>query len=428
MKNIHLLQNILSKHSGECEHSIVANDTTSYELFFVHGKLETVRKAEHSSAQISVFVKHDGKLGSASFVADESATEQEIESKTQEALGNAKMIFDEPYELPCDDKQLDGVIPSNLGGRDEKQVAADVAKAVLSACTLNDCSINALEVFVTTRVNTVLNSKGVNKRQTKHTVSVEVIPTCNAEAESVELFETYEFGNLDEQAIIREIAARVEDVSMRAKAVKPQEKIDCPVILNPYDIREMFEELVSDAQYSSVYLHTNLHELGSKWQSSPVGDKLTITMRGVVDGSPASALFDKDGTSLCDKTIVKDGELVANFGASRFAQYLGKEATGALGCIDVESGNTTISELQSTPHLECVYLSGIQTDLYNDYIGGEIRLAYYFDGEKRIPVTGIAMSGKLSEVLNNITLSKERVVSGCYSGPEKIRLDKMNIF
>jgi len=43
-------------------------------------------------------------------------------------------------------------------------------------------------------------------------------------------------------------------------------------------------------------------------------------------------------------------------------------------------------------------------------------------------VTGIAMSGKLSEVLNTLTLSKETVVSGAYRGPEKIRLEKMKIF
>lgn len=427
MKNLDLLKNVLIKQSGN-DFCIVATDTASYELFFVHGKLETVRKSAHSSAQVSVYVKHDGKLGSASFVADESATEQEIEHKIDEAVQNAKMIFDEPYDLPCGNESFDGVIPSNLGGKDEKQVAADVAHAVLGACTKKDCSINALEVFVVTRVNTVLNSRGIDKRQTKHTVSVEAIPTCNAEAESVELFETYEFGNLDAEEISREIAARVEDVSARAHAVKPQNKIDCPVILNPYDIREFFEELIYDAQYSSAYLHTNLHSIGEKWQTDPTGDKLTVTMRGVVEGSPASALFDADGITLCDMTIVKDGELVANFGANRYAQYMGKQPTGALKCIDVEVGSVSISDMLNSPHLECVYLSGLQTDLYNDYIGGEIRLAYYFDGEKRIPVTGIAMSGKLSEVLNTLTLSKERTISGSYRGPEKIKLGKMKIF
>ena len=62
-------------------------------------------------------------------------------------------------------------------------------------------------------------------------------------------------------------------------------------------------------------------------------------------------------------------------------------------------------------------MSGIQVDLYNDYIGGEIRLAYYFDGEKTLPVTGISMSGKLSRVLSAMRLSNQSVTEGAYEGP-----------
>jgi len=70
--------------------------------------------------------------------------------------------------------------------------------------------------------------------------------------------------------------------------------------------------------------------------------------------------------------------------------------------------------------LECVSMSGLQLDLYNDYIGGEIRLAYYFDGEKTVPVTGITMSAKLSDVLRRLSLSAETTVSGAYEGPERL--------
>ncbi len=427
MKNLDIIKSVLSNQKGTDGYSVHATDTVSYELFFVHGNLETVRKSEHSSAQASVYVKHDGKLGSSNFGIDSSASARDIEEKAAQAASKALMIFDEPYELVGGGKFV-GEIESNLCGKDEKQIAADVAKAVIYACNEKDCDINALEIFVVTKTSTVLNSLGADKSQTKHTVSIEAIPTCNTGKESVELFETYEYGNFNKEAVMREIAARVQDVSARAKAKKPERTLDCPVILNPYDIREMFEEIVADADYSRVYLHSNLMSVGDKWQTNPVGDKLTVTMRGAIDGSPASALFDRDGTTLKDVVIIKDGVLTANFGSNRFAQYLGKDATGALGCINVEAGNTPCGQLMKEPHLECVYLSGLQVDLYNDYIGGEIRLAYYFDGEKRIPVTGIAMSGKLSEVLNTLTLSKETVVSGAYKGPEKIKLGKLTIF
>ncbi len=428
MKNLNLIENILSKLIGADDYSVFATDTDSYELFFVHGKLETVRKSVHSSAQASVYVDHDGKRGCANFGIGVSADEAEITRKANEALARANMIYDENYSIPSDSQPFDKTVGSNLCGKDEKQIGEAVANAVMQACRKDDCGINALEVFVTKRVSTVRNSRGVDKTQTKFTVSIEAIPTCDSEEESVELFETYTYGSLDADAITREIEARIEDVSARAQAIKPAFKIDCPVILNPYEIRTLFEEITSDADFARIYQRANQHSVGDFWQTSAAKDKLNVTMRGIMKDSPASALFDRDGTALCDRKIIQQGQIVAGYGSHRFAQYLGEQPTGAIACIDVECGNTPISEMLSLPHLECVYLSGLQVDLYNDYIGGEIRLAYYFDGQKRIPVTGIAMSGKLSEVLDTLTLSKESALLGAYRGPEKIRLEKMNVF
>ena len=78
--------------------------------------------------------------------------------------------------------------------------------------------------------------------------------------------------------------------------------------------------------------------------------------------------------------------------------------------------------MKRQPCLDIVSMSGLQLDLYNDYIGGEIRLAYYFDGEKTVPVTGITMSAKLSEALSSMNLSTETGVSGEYDGPQRMLL------
>ena len=66
-------------------------------------------------------------------------------------------------------------------------------------------------------------------------------------------------------------------------------------------------------------------------------------------------------------------------------------------------------------------------DLFNDYIGGEIRLAYWVDGEKAVPVTGISMSGKLSQVLANMRLSRESVTDGAYEGPALLMMPGMKV-
>ncbi|MCI6433866.1 MAG: hypothetical protein MR828_03710, partial [Clostridiales bacterium] len=65
---------------------------------------------------------------------------------------------------------------------------------------------------------------------------------------------------------------------------------------------------------------------------------------------------------------------------------------------------------------------------FSDYIGGEVRLAYYHDGEKCTPVTGISISGSASEVLNSIHFSSKPAVCDGYMGPEKAQLTNMKIF
>lgn len=425
--NIDDITNALKEVAGVSDYKIVNTVTESYEQFFVHGKLETVRECVSDDRNVTVYSKHDGKLGSSSFDVTASLDAEALKARIEHAVSSAALCFDDAYSIPENDTCIAN-IPSNLADMDAKTVAKRVADTVKQANCLPGCDVNALEVFVVKKTVRVLNSRGIDKTQTKYTLSVEAIPTCNGEEQSVELFETYTLAELDEDWLRAEISARLEDVAARLKAVKPAQRLTCPVIFNAYELKTLFENLVADCNMAYVYAHANLLSVGDALQSAPRGDKLSITMRAAVKGSPASAVFDQDGTTLRDRQIIKDGRIVALFGSHRFAQYLGQEETGALQCIDVECGSTPVEALTAGPHLELIYLSGLQVDVYNDYIGSEVRLAYYCDGKERVPVTGIAISGKLSDVLNTVTLSSERTVSGSYVGPEKVKADGFNIF
>ncbi|MBQ7306321.1 MAG: hypothetical protein IJW85_08940, partial [Clostridia bacterium] len=99
-----------------------------------------------------------------------------------------------------------------------------------------------------------------------------------------------------------------------------------------------------------------------------------------------------------------------------------EKPSGSLRCAQVAPGTLPMADMKRQPCLDIVSMSGLQLDLYNDYIGGEIRLAYYFDGEKTVPVTGITMSAKLSEALSSMNLSTETGVSGEYDGPQRMLL------
>ena len=95
--------------------------------------------------------------------------------------------------------------------------------------------------------------------------------------------------------------------------------------------------------------------------------------------------------------------------------------------MEMEKGTLTEKELEGDRYLELVSLSGLQVELYSDYIGGEIRLAYLHENGNVTPVTGITMSGKLSEVLDALRFSSKTGVSGSFMGPEKMLLKNMHV-
>ena len=422
---IELLKKLLEGNKTVSDYRINRTGRTSSELFFVHRNLETSRATDVCDMNVTVYVDHDGKKGESSFAVYESMTETDLRLKIAEAAERAKLVFNEPYEIPCGEK-TEREVPSNFKNYEPKELAAKIAEAAFKADNYENGSINALEVFVNKFEITVVNSKGVDVTEVKYNAMVEAIPTWNENGESVELYEAYRFTEFDADEITAEIDEKMKEVRDRKHAVKPAEKIEADVVLNVKEAGELFSELANDLTYASVYSHYNLHKIGDDLQNGD-GDKITLEMKGAMKGSEYSAAFDADGVSLADKKIISGGKVEGYFGTNRFASYLGEKPTGNLQCVSVEKGSLTDKELGEKPCLECVSLSGLQIDLYNDYIGGEIRLAYYRHDGVAEPVTGISMSGKLSEVLAEIRLSDKTKVRGYYGGPYKVLLKGMEI-
>lgn len=426
MKNrIELLKKLLGENKEVSDYKINFVGTESSELFFVGKKLETARATDVCDILVTVYKDHDGKKGESAFSVYESMTEADLKEKIAAAVTRAKLVSNEPYDI-VSGKIAQRDVPSNFSDYEPKELAALIAKAVQKADLLVSGAINALEIFVYRHETKVLNSKGVDVTEIKYDAMIEAIPTWNENGESVELYEAYRFTEFDEAEIIAEINEKMREVRDRRHAAKPAEKIEADVVLNMQEAGELFSELAGDLNYASVYSHLNLHKLGEDLQHGD-GDKITITMKGEMKGSDYSAAFDSDGFELADKTIVENGKVTGYYGMNRFAAYLGEKPTGNLRCVGVNAGTLSDGELEKTTYLECISLSGLQLDLYNDYIGGEIRLAYLHKDGKTIPVTGISMSGRLSNVLSSIRLSDIVKVRRNYGGPYKVLLKGMEI-
>lgn len=420
------IEKILKENDTLDGYRIVTQKTESYEVFFVHRKLETVRATDTESTDVTVYVRHDGKLGDSAFTLYASMTEADAAAKVAAAASRALLVSNEPYELP-EGGAGEFSLPTNFTDYAMPDLAAAVADAVFAADCLEGGSINATEIFLYKDTVRVRSSRGIDKTQVKYHAMIEAIPTWNEGGESVELYEDHRFTEFDPAAVTAEIGRKMREVRDRQSAVKPQTPMNVDVVLNPHEISSLLRNITRNMDYSTVYSHSNLYALGDDLQKDGTGDKLTVTMAGALEGSIHSAAFDGDGLELKPACVIRDGVVSSLFGGSRFAQYLKAEPTGYLNCVSLEPGTLTEDALANMTYLECVSLSGLQVDLRNDYIGGEIRLAYLHEGGRVTPVTGISMSAKVSAVLGSLGLSDTVTVSGTYRGPDKLLMRGVSI-
>ncbi|MBR4872273.1 MAG: hypothetical protein IKV00_00405 [Clostridia bacterium] len=417
---------LLKENEAVADYRLNTVTTESYEMFFVHEALETVRSTDTTDRKVTVFVACDGKLGEATFSVYASYTDDDIRREIGAACAKARLAGNQPYELPADET-LVREADSNLKNYNAAELAAAVAEAVFAANTEADGSINALEVFLYRDTVTVKNSRGIDKTEIRYRAMVEAIPTWNGGEESVELYECYNFTEFDAKTVTEEIATRMREVRDRLSAKAPEKKLACPVVLGAPELAELVFSLSHELTYAGVYNRTAAFARGDDMQKGAVGDRLNVTVCGAVKGSVRSAAFDGDGTALVDAELIRDGVAVGAFGSARYASYLGEKPTGNLGCVRVETGSLSDADLRAKPYFRCASMSGLQLDIYNDYIGGEVRLAYYFDGEREIPVTGISISGKLSEALAHMHLSDTATVYEGYQGPKLALFDGIEI-
>lgn len=408
--------NILKNTSGISDWKVNTVRTESTELFFVHKNLETVRSTDTTDIKVTVYVAHDGKLGEATFSVYSSYDENTIAEEVEKAKKKASIIGNQAYSLP-ENEVGEYVSASNFANYKPHELASLISKACFEADSVEGGSINALEIFVYKDIVSVTNSRGIDKTQTKYRAMVEAIPTFNGD-ESVELYEQYNFTEFEHNLVVEEIAKKMREVKDRYEAKAPENKLYCPVVLDAPELEQLMGNFVGNLNFSTVYQHSNAFGLGDDIQKEAKGDRFTITMCGAVKGSVRSSAFDGDGITLVDRKIIENGRAVALYGGTRFAQYLNEAATGNLGCLSVECGTLTDEQKTSAPYFRCASMSGLQVDIYNDYIGGEVRLGYYFDGEKEIPVTGISISGKLSVAIANMRLSNEAITCESYNGPK----------
>lgn len=411
------------------DYSVRINNTKTFEQFFVIHALETTRETETSEAEVTVY-KNVGEdlLGQASFVISHEMSKNEIDKEIDKALFSASFVKNKAYEIVSGEKKMkkvrraDSVNPFDL----LQKIALEYFKASVDN---KDYSIkfNSLELFYYENGVRLINSKGVDYEKKTSEIMIEGIPSYTDKKTNfkTEVYRMFKYANIDEKLldnVYKDACEAVSDCSLRALAKSNDGKKVLKVILRNNDIRKLFDEVISTYSYSSVYNKSNMHSIGESVQKNPL-TKLNIKLCKV----SKEDFFDGEGILLKDVELIKGGKLVSYYGGARFASYLGMQPTGSLGLLKIAKGKKKIEDLENEPYLEIIDLSGIQCDVFQGFVGGEIRLAKYFDGKNCYPISGLSFSTSLDNAINNCEFSSEETTISNYNGPKYMVIGNVEI-
>ena len=432
---------------------LVQTVTEREERYFVHDAMEQARSVDTTEYSLAVYVdsEEEGKKfrGEAVVSIQDGSSPEEIADKLRLAAFAASKSKNPWFALPG---PATPKVTLPASGFENLPAQASVAKLQdalyaperkseqesewKSERPQSRARINSLELFLTRERKSFLNSQGAAfSAQTWRGYS-EFVLEAQSDQGPVELFDDIEFSEPDTDRLSSAITTHLEEVQDRAHAVPMHELSSAalrniPVILRDKEAEELFGWFFSGATTSAAFSKTSTFQLGANVQKTndaeTVAEPLDLWAEAFLPGLPGSTAYDADGFPLERTPVIEQGILKTMVGSIRHADWLGQPRKGNFRLFSISPGRHSLEELRAEPYLEPVMFSDFRLDPITGDFGAEIRLAYYFDGQQRIPVTGGSLSGSVPEVHATMLRSKERRIATRSLCPVAVKLRGVSI-
>lgn len=429
---IEKIKNILSNIDGLDGWRINEKRIESKELFFIKKELDMNRGKSVHHIKVTVYkdFEEEGKKyrGSSITTIHPTMKEEDIKNVIVSALYSSSFVKNEYYPLVEPKVEIQPVMENRFSKASLSSWMPKLTDAIFTADKYNNGWINSAELFLD-KINTrILNSEGIDVSYETYRGEFEFITNWKEKGEEIELYKDVLFSDFDEQLIIESVDEMLRTCRDKAIARPTPVLKDVAVILSGEPVKEFFSYYYDQAGVRSVYEQTSIAKLDKNIQGDDVkGDKVSISLDPYVHNSTESAPYDEDGLRLKRVSLYEEGVLKRYWGNTRFSHYLGIEPTGNIRNILVDGGSKALQEIKQGAYLEIKVFSDFQMDTLTGDFAGEIRLGWYNDGEKIIPVTGGSISGNINEVHKEVYLSKELQKINNFSGPKSVKLLNVSI-
>ena len=397
------------------------------ELFFVKKQLDTRRIKDVRKYEVTVFRDVEAKDGgrpsrgftSVMLVAsmDDERLDEALKGAYYAAQFAANPYFDlpDPVQAPMVEKT------GELAQAPLAQSAGKMAKALFAPDVHQDAFVNSAEIFVVRSACRIVSSEGTDVSYTDARVNGEFVVQCR-EPEDVEMHNTFEYDELNGEALSAKVAEALTFVRDRARAQKILKSGKYDLVLSGNAVAEVLSYYADRSSAGMVYAKYSTWRQGEDVQGETQGERLDLTLRAFHPYSPEGI------PTGVDLPLLEGGKLLTWHGPNRFCRYLGVKPTGDYRRLVCANGTVPFESLKKGPCLWAVTFSDFQMDEMSGHFGGEIRLAYLIEEDGKVtPVTGGSVNGSILEAQKDLAFSTDRYLTARYDGPYAMRLKGVSI-
>ncbi|MDD2591971.1 MAG: metallopeptidase TldD-related protein [Erysipelotrichaceae bacterium] len=402
-------------------YKIINTTTRAHEFFFIKHKLDMNRYKDVEHTLLTVYKKDkEGKyLGSTTREIHPYLKNEELEMIIDQMVYSAQFVKNPYYELvKPEDKNISDQLKV-----DPLEVAKDIIMTIQATKETPITNINSYEVFVNEKIINIKNSLGVDV--TYHTLDsqAEIIVNAKLDDQEIEIYRNYTFGTCDKEYLSQQLHNTLQIGIDRSKAVPTNNLKQFRVVFTDHNAIKLLNYFIDMTNVSSIYMKISDYQKGETIAEFTGNDRIGLSAKAKLFNSSKNHLYDEDGNLLCDRELISDGVGVDYWGNQQFSQYVGKSKASNFKNFVFAGGSFDQLELKRSPYLKAVEFSDFQCDSATGNFAGEIRLAYYFDGDKEIPVTGGSISGNIRQLQKQMRLAKDLKQIDNYLIPEYVVLD-----
>ena len=426
------ITDILRNQMAGNAYKIVEQKIESAELFFIKKELDMNRskKVHHFDVTVYKDFAENGVQykGSATTKIYPTLTETEIRTALDEAALAAGFVKNKYYPLVKPAVLKGAVQESMFAQKKLTEWLPELTISLFQADTNDRGGLNSAELFLNQIQTRIVTSEGIDLTRENYRGELEFIVNWKEESEEVELYKEIFFADFDPSLLTGNVARMLTYSKEKALATATPALKKQTVLLTGEPVRELLNFYYVQSAAQSVYEETSTISPGELIQGQDVkGDLVTLRLDPFLNNSTRSTPFDQEGWPLETVTIFEAGKLMRYWGDNRYSYYLNVAPTGNIGNLVFGGGTRSLQKSKENPYLELVAFSDFQLDSLTGDFAGEIRLGWYFDGSKTVPVTGGSISGNIKEVQQEMYFSQELQQENNFVGPQTIQLFNVSV-